>query len=149
MKNNKGITLMELLIAAAIFATVITLAGTLFVSGFRNYEKVSSVMTGQSNTRLVMYELSKQLRNADLSDITIGNGNSSITIDDLTIYYTSANSTISKQQSGITTVIARDITVFTVTLTGDTVNYSIRSTEESSQLNSSITIKEFERPSPP
>ncbi len=149
MKNNKGLTLVELLIAAMIFGTVITLAGTMFVSGFKNYEKVSGIMTGQANTRFVMYEISKYLRNADQSDVSVSESNTSITIGDVTIYYTSDDLTVSRQQSGITTVIGRNITNFSVSVSGDTVNYSIRSTEDSSELNSSITIKAFERPSPP
>jgi prepilin-type N-terminal cleavage/methylation domain-containing protein len=149
MKNNKGLTLIELLIAAAIFTVVITLAGTMLVSGFKNYEQVSEIMTGQANTRYVMYEISKYLRNASISDITINESNTSITIDDVTISYSSVDSTVSRQQSGSLTVIARDISEFAVSLSGDTISYSIQSSDESSELNSSVTIKEFERPSPP
>ena len=148
MKGKKGLTLIELLIAIAIFTIVITLAGTLFVSGFRNYEKVSSILTGQSGTRLVMYEISKELRNATADEITINATNTSITIDDVTFTYSSENTYVSVTRSGTTSIIARNISGFYVELVDETVNYSIQSFDESAGLNSSVTVKEFDRPSP-
>jgi prepilin-type N-terminal cleavage/methylation domain-containing protein len=149
MRNKKGFTLIELLIALAIFAVVIALAGSLFVSGFRNYEKVSEILTGQTNTRYVMYDISKALRSADIEDITISEDNASITIGDVSYIYSSGSSTVSRVRDGSTVVIARDIVSFNVELSGETVNYSIQSADEKAQLNSSVTLKQFSRPSPP
>ncbi len=149
MKNKKGFTLVELLIAIMIFTVVVTLAGTLFVSGFRNYEKVSVILNGQASTRFVMYEISKELRNAKVSDITINETNTSITISGTSFAYSSGDSTISKTKSGNSTIIARDITSFYVEIVNETVNFSIESSNESANLNSSVTLKEFSRPSPP
>ncbi len=149
MKNKKGFTLIELLIAISIFAVVMAIAGSLFVSGFRNFEKVSEILTGQTNTRYVMYDISKVLRSADIEDITISEDNSSITIGDVSYIYSSGSSTVSRVRDGSTAVIARDIVSFYVELSGETVNYSIQSADEKAQLNSSVTLKQFSRPSPP
>jgi len=149
MKNKKGFTLVEMLIAIMIFAVVMALAGSLFVTGFRNYEKVSGILTGQSNNRIVMYEISKELRNASLADIVVNETNTSITIGSVIFAYSGTDSTISKTKSGTTTVIARSVTGFTVELVGETVSYSIHSSEETDKLSSSVTLKQFDRPSPP
>lgn len=149
MKNKKGFTIIELIIAIMIFAVVVSLAGSLFVSGFRNYNKVSERLTSQANTRFVMYDISKTLRNAKVDDIFIATGNTSITIGTTIFSYSSANSEISKTVAGKTTIIGRSIIEFYVELIDDTVNYSIKASDESAALNSSITLKEFTRPSPP
>jgi prepilin-type N-terminal cleavage/methylation domain-containing protein len=149
MKNEKGITLIELIIAILIFSVVIALAGSFLVSGFRNYEVIGEILTGQSNTRYVMYEISKELRNASLSDITINDTNTSINIDGVTFSYSADDLTVSRIETTGTTVIARDIAGFYVEISGETVNYSIQSTDDSAGLNSSVTLKEFTRPSPP
>ena len=149
MKNNKGFTLVELIIAIMIFSVVMALAGSLFVSGFRNYEKVSEILTGQSNTRYVMYDISKALRSAKMEDVTISEDHTAITIGDVSYIYSSGSSTVSRTRDGSTVVIARDIISFYVELSGETINYSIQSSDEETQLNSSITLKEFSRPSPP
>lgn len=149
MKSKKGFTLVEMLIAIMIFAVVMALAGSLFVTGFRNYEKVSGILTGQSNNRIVMYEISKELRNASLADIVVNETNTSITIGSVIFAYSGTDSTISKTKSGTTTVIARSVAGFTVELVGETVSYSIHSSEETDKLSSSVTLKQFDRPSPP
>ncbi|MCK5129312.1 MAG: prepilin-type N-terminal cleavage/methylation domain-containing protein [Clostridiales bacterium] len=149
MKNKSGITLVELLIAIAIFVTLVGLMGVFFATGLNSYRTNSEMLTSQGNVRAVMFELSSKLREASIDDIEINGQHSSIDIDGTLYAFSLADSTISRTQSENTVVIARNISHFRVEVVNEiTIVYNVESTNDNINLNSSVTLREFDRPSP-
>jgi len=61
-KNSKGVTLLELLVAIAIFAVVITLVVTLFVTALKGQRKAIAMQNVQDNARFLLDFIVKELR---------------------------------------------------------------------------------------
>ncbi len=73
-KKNKGLTMLELLVAIAIFVIVITLVVTLFLSTLKGYKKNLALQNIQNNARFLLDFITKELR---MSKINNPNGASS------------------------------------------------------------------------
>ncbi len=148
-KSKKGLTLIELIITLAIFATLLSLLGAFFIAGLDSYKTSSEMLTSQSNVRGVMFELSSKLREASLDEITINELHSEIDINGVVYTFSTTNSTISRTSLGNTVVIAKGIVSFRVELIDEmTIEYSIQSSIDDINLRSSVTLREFDRPSP-
>ena len=149
IKKKSGMTLIELIIAIAIFGTILSLMGVFFATGLNSYRTNSEMLTSQSNVRGIMFELSSKLRESSLDEIVINEQHSSISIDGVVYAFSVSGSTISRTRFGNTEVIARNISNFRVELIDDiTIVYNVQSTNDNIDLKSSVTLREFDRPSP-
>ena len=96
-----------------------------------------------------MFELSSKLRESSLDEITINETHSQIDIGDTTYAYNAADNSIIRTISGTSDVIAKGIVQFRVEIVeGMTIEYIIQSSTSSAGLRSSVTLREFDRPSP-
>jgi len=83
IKNNKGMTIVELIVAMSIFIIVITLAVGGFVSIIRLQGQTESMTDVQQNSRIALEQitrLSRQAEELDIENIGIDQDNLSITI---------------------------------------------------------------------
>lgn len=89
VKDNKGITLIELLIVLALIGLVLLLVVTLFLFGNRSFNRQNEHTAIVANVRYSMDYLTKQVRKANEIEV---NGNvlfvdsSEIKIEDRTLY---------------------------------------------------------------
>jgi len=80
-KNSRGVTLLELLVAIAIFAVVITLVVTLFTTALKGQRRAVALQNVQDNARFLLDFMVKELRmstinsaSQDSLDITRSDG---------------------------------------------------------------------------
>ena len=69
-KNNKGFTLIELIIAMTIFVIVISLILTLFMMGIRAQRKVIAIQNVQDNARYLLGFIAKEIRMSTINSVT-------------------------------------------------------------------------------
>ena len=148
MRNKSGITLIELVVAIAVFVIFISLIAVFFFSGLDRYKTNSERLTSQFSMRAVMFELSNNLRKAELENIAVNEDNNAITVEGAVYAYTSEDETISKTISGNTTILARNISNFHVEITDRTITFTVQSSTENESLTGAVTLQNFVRPSP-
>lgn len=78
MKNEKGITLVELLAVLALMSLIIVLIGSVHIFGQKQFTKQTEQIDHQANVRLAMSTVMKEIR-------TVGNQTISVEKDVLTI----------------------------------------------------------------
>jgi len=79
-EKNRGLTMIELIVAIGIFSVIITIVVSLFVSALRGYRKNLALQNVQENARFLLDFITKELRmstvdaampNGELSYLTI------------------------------------------------------------------------------
>ena len=73
MKNNKGVTLVELVIAMALISIVLALGYSLYYFGFNSVTDQLDMIDNQTNVRLAVKYITQELRRAQ--HVMIENGN--------------------------------------------------------------------------
>ena len=79
MKNNKGMTLIELIVALGMAGAVLLLAGTLLLFGNRNFSRQTDKIDIQSRARYSMDYLTREIRKA--SDVKVNEEGNIIIVD--------------------------------------------------------------------
>lgn len=74
-KNEKGITLVELLAVLAIMSVVIALISSVHLFGQRQYRDQSETIEHQTEVRIVIAQLTRDIRNATIDTTTINENN--------------------------------------------------------------------------
>lgn len=151
MKSNnrqRGITLLELIIASAVLATVMIVAGTVFVSGMRFFQEGSQRVSEQSDVRMVMLDISKHLRQSQAGDVILYSSES-INVDGRIYTFRAAQATITVN-NGVTgdIVLARDIQQFDVEMDGDTVTITIQGRQTQSAVTTKVSFRSIPTPTP-
>lgn len=72
LKSNKGFTLIELIVAMAIFVVVISLTMGIFVKAIEGQRKVKAIQNVQENARFVLERMAREIR---MSTINTSAGN--------------------------------------------------------------------------
>ncbi|MEC2076796.1 prepilin-type N-terminal cleavage/methylation domain-containing protein [Metabacillus fastidiosus] len=65
MKNEKGLTLVEVLVGLAILSTIMVILGGLLIDGFRHSEKAENITALQQEANLIIRELNNVHRKYD------------------------------------------------------------------------------------
>lgn len=68
--RKKGFTLIELIVAIAIFIVVISVVLSLFVTGLKGYRKVIAIQNVQDNARHLLEFISKEIRMSEINSAT-------------------------------------------------------------------------------
>lgn len=84
-KSNKGLSLIELLIALSLVGLVLSAAGMLYFSGLKGWERSSSQTEVQQNLRIAMHTLNSEIRKADKIKIFKDQKKIVLTYDDDTV----------------------------------------------------------------
>ena len=70
MKDNKGFTLIELVVVIAIGAVILLTIYSFFASGVKGYSRGITTANNQTNVRRVSNEIAKQIRRSSAVEIT-------------------------------------------------------------------------------
>jgi len=68
--TNKGFTLVELIVATAVFVVVISVVLSLFMMGIRSQRKVVALQNVQGNARYLLAFIAKEIRMSEINNIT-------------------------------------------------------------------------------
>lgn len=71
-KANKGITLIELIIAMAIFVIVISVVLSLFMTGLKGQRRVITLQNLQDNARFLLGFMAKEIRMSNINNVVNG-----------------------------------------------------------------------------
>ncbi|MDD3242715.1 MAG: prepilin-type N-terminal cleavage/methylation domain-containing protein [Eubacteriales bacterium] len=143
MKKKRGVTLVELILAMGIAVLVVAASYALISSGLRSYEGVSAV-TGELDTvRLVMANVSKDVRACASHAVSVG-ADQSLLIDDIT--YTLQDETLIRRQGTSTTTVAQGVAVFVPEVEYDagtpkSVQVTVRGTLGSDAVTTRLTLR--------
>jgi len=104
-KNNKGFSLVELLVAIGLAILVITAASLAYFSGIKAWVRSENQVDVQQNLRIAMNTLSNEIQMADTIDIYIAEKKITLLYDDgstRSYYYDSASKEIRLAKSNST-----------------------------------------------
>jgi prepilin-type N-terminal cleavage/methylation domain-containing protein len=133
-KNEKGVTLIELLVGLALFSMVLLLANSVHLFGQKQVNHQTNEIQNQSNVRLAINIITKEIRKASTVSVT----NNILTLNGSDIYKLE-NSVLKKNNDPLIT----DIQTFTINKTADDkIIMSIANTPSNNipQTNLSATI---------
>ena len=149
LKNNKGFTLMELLIVSAILVMVVGVSSLLLLTGLRNYSDNAERINGQYNVRMSLVQLNRDLRTADSADVSIGAGGKSIAIGTKAYSYDGTAGTLT-YSDGINDprIVGSSLTAFSVSKVDDTVHINIKAKWNDSDIHTKVALKSIPRPTP-
>lgn len=146
IKNNRGFTIIELVVALAILAAIFSLVGPFFITGIQQFQESNSRVIDQANLRKIMASVSREVR--DATELTITDNGQTVTIDGNIYTYNATDETLVKTvgSTGDEVTIAKFITWFEVERDGDMVTIKARATNRSSILSTNVYVRE--KPSP-
>lgn len=139
-KNEKGITLVELLAVLAIMSVVIALISSVHLFGQKQYRDQSETMEHQSEVRVAVSQITKDIRK--VSNYSVNMGTNLFIIGDFT--YTLDGTKIKRND----TVISEEISDFSMTFDEDNKKIDLKITSLSDNkgkqhsINTSIYLRE-------
>lgn len=116
VKNQNSVTLIELLAAISLLSIFVLLASSIHLFGQKQMSNQTSEIQNQSNVRLAMNLITKQIRKA--SNVTVSNN--VLTIDNTDVYKLE-NSNLTKNSQPLVTNLQK----FDIQLNGDQITLSI------------------------
>lgn len=134
MKNNKGMTMIELLVAFALLSLVLLLIGNVHLSGQKQYTDQTKQISDQANVRLAAKVMTQDIRSASPTTVSVDNG--VLIIDDIQYKYNSAEQAIYKDDSPFVT----NIKEFVPTKRGDKITLKMISTTVPNQKDHSASL---------
>ncbi|OGZ33754.1 MAG: hypothetical protein A2Y98_03225 [Candidatus Portnoybacteria bacterium RBG_19FT_COMBO_36_7] len=70
----KGFTLIEVLVATAIFVTVLMVTVSIFLMAIKNQRRSFEIQNLQDNARFIIERMSKEIRMGEFKDVDVGEG---------------------------------------------------------------------------
>lgn len=141
--EDRGFTLVEVVISVAIMAIVIDAAYMLLLGGRISFERVSAYADVEQNVRFAMGDIMRALRASDGSQIAVDVSRDRITAGEATFYR--YGSSLYEKIGGVSNEMAYYIKSFDVGRTGNTINIVICGDDgkgHSFSMSGSYTIKE-------
>lgn len=144
LKNKRGISFVEILVSVAIFSFILAALLSSFSAGNVSWTKMDANVTTQGQARLALSKLTQELREGDNLNISQGAGSLILTFDrtidgqlqQVTYSWsnsgTSANQLI-RQDLDETNIVARDVSAFSATESGNSVTVDITTSKNSNQ----------------
>lgn len=154
MKDNKGVTLLELVIAIAILSSIILVIVTFYISGVKAFARETTTANNQFKVRRVSNEIGRELRRANT--VTESSGVLNLTYSDGSLtryrlditslkadyYIVGPTGTLIHDHTG---ELAKGIKQFHITVLTDTITVLIESLENTEgntyKLETEITIR--------
>ncbi|MBZ4665944.1 type II secretion system protein [Mahella sp.] len=121
--EDRGFTLVEVVISVAIMAIVIDTAYMLLLGGRISFERVSAYADVEQNVRFAMGDIMRALRASDESQITVDDSEDCITAGEATFYRD--GSSLYETIDRVPNEMAYYIKSFDVEQTGNTINIVI------------------------
>ena len=123
LKNNKGVTLLELIITIAIVGIVFLLIAPLFFTGINFFGDSNAMVMDQANLRKIMTDISREIR--DATEVTV-DSETQITVDDCIYTYADGKITKTFTDTGTEVVVSERIAEFTAAKNGEIVELRVR-----------------------
>jgi len=152
MKNKTSLTLVEILVSVFILAIIVLSVTSLLYLGDLNWRRGSILLELQQKARLAMDRMSRELRQAQSSSISITNEgkNISFSIPDLSggtydiTYYldTNSNQIIREYPEGTTKILGNNVSSLDFSLSGDTLTITLQVSKSLRQTPLSFVLKE-------
>ena len=131
LKNNRGVTLLELISALALLSTILILANSFHLFGQKQMSNQTSQIENQENVRYALNVMTKEIRSADKIEVSEG----VLVLNDSDHYKLDLETnTLSKNNISIVTGIKQ----FTITNENNKINLTISSIPD--KLGQSITL---------
>lgn len=120
IRNKRGFTLIEVLLAASLVVVVAALMFTFFGQGISLYSDESQLAQEQSGLRRVLSDITNRVR---LAPDTVTVSGTTLTVGSMVYTYDSTNECVKRNG----TVLASDVSAFIVQITGTRLDISINS----------------------
>ena len=141
MRDNKGLTLIELVVAIAIISSIIMAISSFYISGVKGFARETTTASNQTEVRRVSNEIAREIRRAS-SVVNFSFGTIRLRYpDDKGIwYYLSENTLIAdyglytpenNMDTDYTSILSDRIGSFNVNKVGDNITITIESIENS------------------
>lgn len=149
MRQQRGFTLLEVMLAILILAIAFGILGTLVQFSTRYFREENSQLANQDGIRLVYVQFDKDLRKygVDPTIYTATSGCYTLGTTTLSRYcYNSSTKQITRTFSGTTTVIGKEISSFSAALTpGSDIRFLLTSVNDNRGNNNTIDVRLFLR----
>ncbi len=145
MKDNRGMTLIELVVAIAILTSIVLAITSFYVSGVKGFARETTTASNQTEVKRLSNEIARELRRS--KEVVINPFNQLIIVDsnnNVVTYYRGANNTFYAGYGGIeydagtriigidyTLCISEQIKEFDKVINGDQITLTIESIENS------------------
>jgi prepilin-type N-terminal cleavage/methylation domain-containing protein len=133
IKNNRGVTLIEILCALALVSMVLLLANSVNIFGLKQVSEQTSDINNQSNVRLAINIITNEIRSAQNVNVS----NNILTINNTDVYKLNNQSLTKNGQA-----IILDIQKFNIVMNGKQIFVSIANipSKNGKQIDLSDTI---------
>ena len=147
LKNNKGFTLLEVLITFVILVLVFALIGPLFLTGLDFFSKSSNMVMDQANLRRIMTDMSREIR--DATTVTVESG-SKIIIGNVTYEYLEDTRQITKTFADTeeTIVVSNRVEVFEIVENDNVIEFTVKALGAGSTIVTKVSVRERILPTP-
>lgn len=143
MRDNRGMTLIELVVAIAILSVVIFAITTFYVTGVKGFARESSTANNQTEIKRLSNEIAKEIRRS--KEVSFNPSDGKLTLvdpNDKTVFFHKESGNTFFKGFGIKNAdgtfstdyelsISKRINVFDVTITGDKITVTLESIENS------------------
>lgn len=147
LKNNKGFTLLEVLITFVILVLVFALIGPLFLTGLDFFGKSNNMVMDQANLRRIMTDMSREIR--DATTVTVESG-SKIIIGNVTYEYLEDTRQITKTFADTeeTIVVSSRVEVFEIVENDNVIEFTVKALGAGSTIVTKVSVRERILPTP-
>lgn len=140
ISNNKGFTLIEMIVTLVIVVLIFTLITPLFVTGINFFRDSNSMVKDQANLRKTMTDLSREIRDATVVNVISA---TEIEVGDCTYKYVADDKQITKYRASAdsTVVISRGVVFFEVTQNDDIIEFTVRADGAGSTIVTKVSVR--------
>jgi Tfp pilus assembly protein PilW len=117
IKNEKGLTIVELLAALTLLSCILLLTGSILLFGQKQMTNQSTEIQNQSNLRLALSVITKEIRKA--ASVTVNNN--VLTLNDSDVYKLDSNNNLTKNNLPIISNLQQ----FMIQMTGDQITITL------------------------
>lgn len=145
--NNKGITLVELIITLGLTAVLFTLIAPLLITGVNFFGDSNNRVMDQTSLRRIMTDLSREIRDAQDVEVPEDGDGKVIEVNGLIYTFIEDDGEISKfnPDNNSTVVVSNRVEEFNVTqtdtATGSLIEFTVRAEGQASTIVTKITTR--------
>ena len=140
-RDRRGLSLLEVLLAMAIFSAVIIASYSILFAGLKVYSGNSSSIEEQRSLRMVFMRIDRDVRSygGDIGGITAGAG--TLTIGTVAYSFDLSAGTVSRTEDGETAAVAGSISGFTAAVQNDGILIELTGMNDAARIQSKIKLR--------
>ncbi len=142
IKSAKGFTLLEVVLAIAIFSVILVVSYSILLTGLSLYNKNTVTIEEQRYLRMVFMKIDKDIRSYDgvIGDITVSGSTLSIS-SDISYSFDSSLGSITRTDSAGASVIATGISSFTPQIETNSILVELTGSNDGQSIQSRIKLR--------